>query len=116
MFEVSAQCVFSSISNYDSKIGCMLAAVLRVMCAFMMCAPGWFMGQDSYKSLIDQQNLFIQGCILSAITAAAVSSLAGIFNATTTVFVYDIYKTLRPNVLEDVLIFRARMFNIFLGN
>jgi len=113
--QVSAQCIFSAASVSDIKRGCMVAAVCRLVCAILLMLPGYLVGEIPYAELIQHQPYWIQGAILAAITAAAISSLAGIFNATTTIFIYDIYKKIRPTTPEQQLITTAKLMNLFLG-
>ncbi len=51
----------------------------------------------------------IRGLVVAGLLAALMSSLAGVFNASSTLFTMDFYARLRPNVSQERLVWMGRM-------
>jgi SSS family solute:Na+ symporter len=51
----------------------------------------------------------IRGIVVSGLLAALMSSLAGVFNASSTLFTMDFYSRLRPNASQDRLVWIGRV-------
>lgn len=54
----------------------------------------------------------IRGLAFAALVAAIVSSLASMINSTSTIFTIDIYRNLRPNSSDKVLVFIGRLVGV----
>jgi len=51
----------------------------------------------------------IRGLVVAGLLAALMSSLAGVFNASSTLFTMDFYSRLRPNVSQEQLVWMGRV-------
>jgi len=54
----------------------------------------------------------VRGIVVAGLLAALMSSLAGVFNASSTLFTIDFYSKLRPNVSQQQLIWMGRIATI----
>ena len=60
----------------------------------------------------------VRGIVVAGLLAALMSSLAGVFNASSTLFTMDFYSRLRPNVSQERLVWVGRMATtvmVFIG-
>ena len=97
----------------EAKKGMVFAAFLKILIPFIVCIPGVCafyiktqqpdmfaqlaggisVSDDAYPFLIRNFTpVFIKGLSFAALTAAVISSLASMFNSTSTIFTMDIYK------------------------
>lgn len=51
----------------------------------------------------------VRGIVVAGLLAALMSSLAGVFNASSTLFTMDFYSRLRPNATQDQLVWMGRV-------
>jgi SSS family solute:Na+ symporter len=51
----------------------------------------------------------VRGLVVAGLLSALMSSLAGVFNASSTLFTMDLYQKLRPNVSQHQLVWMGRM-------
>src|SRR5690606_40522258 len=51
----------------------------------------------------------VRGVVVAGLLAALMSSLAGVFNASSTLFTMDFYSRLRPNASQDRLVWIGRV-------
>ena len=124
----------------EAKKGMIFAAFLKILIPFIVCIPGvcaFYIMNGTYngESVIDQlPNLagsidrsddaypylirnftpvFVKGLSFAALAAAVISSLASMFNSTSTIFTMDIYKHyLDKNASEKKLVTVGRMTSI----
>ncbi len=60
----------------------------------------------------------VRGVVVAGLLAALMSSLAGVFNASSTLFTMDFYSRLRPNVTQERLVWMGRVATtvmVFIG-
>ena len=102
----------------EAKKGLIFAAFLKILIPFIVCIPGvcayliWndptlhaqlegegilhgiiTRSDDAYPFLIHNFTpIFVKGLSFAALTAAVISSLASMFNSTSTIFTMDVYK------------------------
>lgn len=73
------------------------------------------MSQAAFPLLV--QNVMpagVRGFVVAGLLAALMSSLAGVFNASSTLFTIDVYKKLNPNVGEKQLVWVGRVATLVL--
>ncbi|MBP5366661.1 MAG: sodium/solute symporter [Bacteroidales bacterium] len=119
----------------EAKKGLLFAAFLKILIPFIVCIPGvcayliWnhpeLAGQmdihgeitrsdDAYPFLIRNFTpVIVKGLSFAALTAAVISSLASMFNSTSTIFTMDIYKKfINKNASEKKLVGVGRMTSV----
>jgi SSS family solute:Na+ symporter len=122
----------------EAKKGMIFAAFLKILIPFIVCIPGvcafYIMNgdgaaleslrqtlaggiersDDAYPFLIRNFTpTFIKGLSFAALSAAVISSLASMFNSTSTLFTMDIYKQfINKNASESKLVNVGRMTSI----
>jgi transporter, SSS family len=121
----------------EARRGSIFAGLLKLLPVFIFIIPGLICyalaktGQvpELQQSLIDDQGNIIRdnaqqafpllvvnvlpqgvrGIVVAGLLAALMSSLAGVFNASSTLFTIDFYKRLRPNASERQLVWVGRV-------
>ncbi len=122
----------------EAKKGMVFAAVLKILIPFIVCIPGvcafYIMNadgealealrttlaggiersDDAYPFLIRNFTpVFVKGLSFAALSAAVISSLASMFNSTSTLFTMDIYKQfINKNASEKKLVSVGRLTSI----
>ena len=122
----------------EAKKGMIFAAFLKILIPFIVCIPGvcafYIMNgdgaalenlrqtlaggiersDDAYPFLIRNFTpTFVKGLSFAALSAAVISSLASMFNSTSTLFTMDIYKQfINKNASETKLVNVGRMTSI----
>ena len=122
----------------EAKKGMIFAAFLKILIPFIVCIPGvcafYIMNgdgaalenlrqtlaggiersDDAYPFLIRNFTpTFIKGLSFAALSAAVISSLASMFNSTSTLFTMDIYKQfINKNASEKKLVNVGRMTSV----
>jgi len=118
----------------EAKKGMIFAAFLKIMIPFIVCIPGvcafYIMTQkpelyaslageitrsdDAYPFLIRNFTpVVVKGLSFAALAAAVISSLASMFNSTSTIFTMDIYKQFfNKNASEKKLVNVGRMTSV----
>ncbi|MBQ8628982.1 MAG: sodium/solute symporter [Prevotella sp.] len=120
----------------EAKKGMIFAAFLKILIPFIVCIPGvcaYFImtspecadlkaslagsldrPDDAYPFLIRNFTpAFVKGLSFAAIAAAVISSLASMFNSTSTIFTMDIYKKFfNKNASEKKLVNVGRMTSL----
>lgn len=118
----------------EAKKGMIFAAFLKIMIPFIVCIPGvcafYIMTQkpelyaslageitrsdDAYPFLIRNFTpVVVKGLSFAALAAAVISSLASMFNSTSTIFTMDIYKQFfNKNASEKRLVNVGRMTSV----
>ncbi len=124
----------------EAKKGMVFAAVLKILIPFIVCIPGvcaFFImngsvdgipvleklpnlageitrSDDAYPYLIRNFTpVFVKGLSFAALAAAVISSLASMFNSTSTLFTMDIYKQfINKNASETKLVNVGRLTSI----
>ncbi|MBQ9202294.1 MAG: sodium/solute symporter [Bacteroidales bacterium] len=119
----------------EAKKGLIFAAFLKILIPFIVCIPGvcayliWndpelhgkidlagaiTRSDDAYPFLIRNFTpVFVKGLSFAALTAAVISSLASMFNSTSTIFTMDIYKKfLNKGASEQNLVKTGRLTSL----
>ena len=118
----------------EAKKGMIFAAFLKILIPFIVCIPGvcafYIMTQkpelyatlageitrsdDAYPFLIRNFTpVVVKGLSFAALAAAVISSLASMFNSTSTIFTMDIYKQfINKNASEKRLVNIGRMTSV----
>lgn len=124
----------------EAKKGMIFAAFLKILIPFIVCIPGvcafyimngHYNGQavvdllpnlageitrsdDAYPYLIRNFTpVFVKGLSFAALAAAVISSLASMFNSTSTIFTMDIYKHyINKNASESKLVTVGRLTSV----
>jgi SSS family solute:Na+ symporter len=118
----------------EAKKGMIFAAFLKILIPFIVCIPGvcayYIMSQkpELYQTLagsIDRSDdaypflvrnftpVFVKGLSFAALAAAVISSLASMFNSTSTIFTMDIYKQfINKNASEKKLVNVGRLTSV----
>ena len=118
----------------EAKKGMIFAAFLKIMIPFIVCIPGVCafyiktqqpdlfaqlaggisISDDAYPFLIRNFTpVFVKGLSFAALAAAVISSLASMFNSTSTIFTMDIYKQyINKNASEKSLVSVGRITSI----
>lgn len=118
----------------EAQKGMVFAAFLKILIPFIVCIPGvcafYIMKEqpemfatlaggiersdDAYPFLIRNFTpVFIKGLSFAALAAAVISSLASMFNSTSTIFTMDIYKQFfNKNASEKTLVNVGRLTSI----
>ncbi len=118
----------------EAKKGMIFAAFLKILIPFIVCIPGvcafYIMTQkpelyaslageitrsdDAYPFLIRNFTpVVVKGLSFAALAAAVISSLASMFNSTSTIFTMDIYKQFfNKNASEKRLVTVGRMTSV----
>nr|XP_005591826.2 sodium/glucose cotransporter 2 isoform X2 [Macaca fascicularis] len=87
------------------KAGCILCGYLKLTPMFLMVMPG-MISRILYPGL--------RGLMLAVMLAALMSSLASIFNSSSTLFTMDIYTRLRPSAGDRELLLVGRLWVVFI--
>lgn len=123
-------------SEREARRGSIFAAFLKLLPVFIFIIPGMICfalaksGQvDALQGLLDEngkavadkcQAAFplmvkhvlppgVRGAVVAGLLAALMSSLAGVFNASSTLFTMDLYQKLRPGVSQHQLVWMGRV-------
>lgn len=125
----------------EAKKGMIFAAFLKILIPFIVCIPGvcaFYIMNGSYEGTpvfellgeklagsIDRSDdaypylirnftpVFVKGLSFAALAAAVISSLASMFNSTSTIFTMDIYKQyLNKNASEKRLVTVGRLTSV----
>ncbi len=118
----------------EAKKGMIFAAFLKILIPFIVCIPGVCafyiktqqpdlfaqlaggisISDDAYPFLIRNFTpVFVKGLSFAALAAAVISSLASMFNSTSTIFTMDIYKQyINKNASEKSLVSVGRITSI----
>ncbi len=119
----------------EAKKGLIFAAFLKILIPFIVCIPGvcayliWndptlhnhidlagavTRSDDAYPFLIRNFTpVFVKGLSFAALTAAVISSLASMFNSTSTIFTMDIYKKfINKSATDHTLVKTGRLTSV----
>src|SRR5690606_876731 len=124
----------------EARRGTIFSAYLKLLPVFIFIVPGMIalalarMGTPGMETLVDAQGnpvtaaaqgafpMLVQnvlpaggrGLVVSGLLAALMSSLAGVFNASSTLFTMDFYRKLHPTATEWQLVWVGRMATVVL--
>ncbi len=124
--QVIVQRVLSAKDVANAKAGTVLAGFLKILPVFMLIVPG-MVARALYpqEMMADSNAAFptlivrllpsgLVGIMIAAMLAALMSSLASVFNSSSTIFTMDFYKRLRPDASEKQLVFVGRLATVFI--
>jgi SSS family solute:Na+ symporter len=124
--QVIVQRVLSAKDVANAKAGTVLAGFLKILPVFMLIVPG-MIARALYpqEMMADSNAAFptlvvrlmpagLQGVMVAAMLAALMSSLAAVFNSSSTIFTMDFYKKLKPNASEKQLVNVGRVATIIM--
>lgn len=131
------QRVLGAPNERQARRGAIAASFLKLLPVFIFIIPGMitFALAKSGQIAAIQQELFnvngellrdnaqkafpllvayvlpigVRGIVVAGLLAALMSSLAGVFNASSTLFTMDFYSRLRPNVTQQQLVWMGRV-------
>ncbi len=112
------QRVLSAKNINHARSGAILAGFLKILPVFILVLPGLIAaalfgtsGDEAYPTLVTSYLLpsGIKGVVVASLLAALMSSLASVFNSTSTLFTIDFYKKFRPESTEVELVLVGRL-------
>lgn len=124
--QVIVQRVLSAKDVGNAKAGTVLAGFLKILPVFMLIVPGMIaralypqeMAADSNSAfptlVVRLMPTGLQGVMVAAMLAALMSSLASVFNSSSTIFTMDFYKKYRPDAPEKQLVNVGRVATIIM--
>ncbi|MBL8205829.1 MAG: sodium:solute symporter [Blastocatellia bacterium] len=124
--QVIVQRVLSAKDIAHAKAGTIFAGFLKVLPVFMLIVPGMIaralypqeMATDSNAAfptlVVRLMPAGLQGVMVAAMLAALMSSLASVFNSSSTIFTMDFYKKFRPDASEKQLVNVGRVATVLM--
>jgi len=112
------QRVLSAKNINHARSGAILAGFLKILPVFILVLPGLIAaalfgttGDEAYPTLVTSYLLpsGLKGIVVASLLAALMSSLASVFNSTSTLFTIDFYKNFKPNSSEVELVLVGRL-------
>ena len=117
------QRVLAGRGEAEARRGTIFAGYLKLLPFFIFLIPGlvaFALAQSGRLELAEADQAFpalvgallpagVRGLVAGGLLAALMSSLAAVFNSSSTVFTMDIYKTLRPEASEARLVLVGRV-------
>jgi SSS family solute:Na+ symporter len=112
------QRVLSAKNINHARSGAIFAGFLKILPVFILILPGLIAaalfgtsGDEAYPTLVTSYLLpsGIKGIVVASLLAALMSSLASVFNSTSTLFTMDFYKHYRPDSSETELVLVGRL-------
>ena len=117
--QVIVQKTLSAKSLGHARAGTVFASALKILPVFILILPGliakalWpaeVTGDNAFPLLVE--NLLppgLRGLMIAALLAALMSSLSSVFNSCSTLITMDVYKKLRPDASERMLVHVGRV-------
>ena len=124
--QVIVQRVLSAKDVGHAKAGVVLAGFLKILPVFMLIFPGMIarglypaeMAANSNAAfptlVVRLMPAGLMGIMVAAMLAALMSSLASVFNSSSTIFTMDFYKKLKPDASERQLVFVGRIATVLM--
>ena len=117
------QRVIAGRGEREARHGTIFAGYLKLLPFFIFLVPGLIalaLAQSGRLDLAEADQAFpalvaallptgVRGLVAGGLLAALMSSLAAVFNSSSTIFTMDIYKTLRPDASERRLVHVGRI-------
>jgi hypothetical protein len=119
--QVIVQRVLAAKNEGHAKTGCIMAAFIKISVMFIFVMPGTIAGYLYPEEIARDSNIafpllvkelmppVLKGIMISAMLAAAMSSLASVFNSASTIFTMDIYKRIRKNSGQRELVLVGKL-------
>jgi SSS family solute:Na+ symporter len=124
--QVIVQRVLAAKDEGHAKGGAVLAGFLKILPVFMLVVPGMIaralypeeMSADSNSAfpllVIRLMPVGLVGLMVAAMLAALMSSLASVFNSSSTIFTMDFYRKVRPGAGERELVHVGRLATVIM--
>ena len=106
----------------EARRGCIFAGALKLLPVFIFILPGMicFVNEDQTVNRAAAQGAFpllvksvlpigVRGIVVAGLIAALMGSLAGTFNASSTLFTMDVYRRFKPNASQATLVWVGRL-------
>ena len=134
------QRVLGAPNQMEARRGTIAAAFLKLLPVFIFIIPGMIafaiaqqgispeiakelIGADGEVIRVNAQKAFpllvtqilpvgIRGVVVAGLLAALMSSLAGVFNASATLFTMDFYQRIKPDVTQEKLVWIGRIATV----
>ena len=113
------QRVLAAKNINHARSGAIFAGFLKILPVFILVLPGLVAavlfpgieGDEAYPMLVTSHLLpiGIKGIVIAALLAALMSSLASVFNSSSTLFTMDFYKNIKPSASENELVLVGRL-------
>ncbi|MGC9513984.1 MAG: sodium:solute symporter [Fidelibacterota bacterium] len=113
------QRVLSAKNINHARTGSIFAGFLKILPVFILVLPGLvaavmfpgIRGDEAYPTLVTSHLLpiGIKGIVIASLLAALMSSLASVFNSSSTLFTMDFYKNIKPKASENELVLVGRL-------
>ena len=117
------QRVLAAKNESEARRGTIFAAYLKLTPFFIFLIPGviaYALAKSGQLDLAEPDQAFpvmvatllpvgLRGLVAGGLVAALMSSLAAVFNSSSTLFTMDIYQKLRPDASERTLVFVGRV-------
>ncbi len=111
--QAMVQRVLGARSEAHARGGTMLAALLKITPVFVLVLPGIIAralysdvtGDNAYPIMVGRLlPSGLTGLMVAALMAALMSSLSAVFNSSSTLITFDVYRKLRPRASEAQLV------------
>jgi SSS family solute:Na+ symporter len=124
--QVIVQRVLAAKDVGHARAGTVLAGFLKILPVFMLIVPGMTaralfpeeMEADSNSAfpimVVRLMPPGLQGVLIAAMLAALMSSLASVFNSSSTIFTMDFYRKFKPAASERELVFTGRLATVIM--
>ncbi|HEY7510221.1 MAG TPA: sodium:solute symporter [Vicinamibacteria bacterium] len=124
--QVIVQRVLAAKDEGHARAGTVLAAFLKILPVFMLVVPGMIaralypeeMAADSNAAfpllVVRLMPLGLVGLMIASMLAALMSSLASVFNSSSTIFTMDFYRKVRPSASERELVNVGRVATLIM--
>jgi len=112
------QRVLSARNITHAQSGTIFAGFLKILPVFILVMPGIIAralypditGDQAYPVLVTRLlPIGLKGIVIASLLAALMSSLASVFNSSSTLFTIDVYKKLKPDASERHLVYIGRL-------
>lgn len=117
--QVIIQRVLSARNAQQARRGTILAGFFKILPVFILILPGMIAlalfpgtkGDEAYPTLVISYLLpsGVRGIVVTSLLAAMMSSLASVFNSSSTMLTMDFYKHYRPNASDHELVLIGRL-------
>jgi len=134
------QRALGAANEREARRGSIFAAFLKLLPVFMFIIPGMICfalaikGTPGLETLVDDNKqavavecqaafplmvkhvlpIGVKGIVVAGLLSALMSSLAGVFNASSTLFTMDLYQKFKPNASQKQLVWIGRMATVFM--
>ncbi len=122
--QVIVQRVLAAHNIQQARRGSILAGFLKILPVFILILPGMIAlalfpgtkGDEAYPTMVISYLLpsGVRGIVVAGMLAAMMSSLASVFNSSSTMLTMDVYKHYRPDASDHELVLIGRLTTTFM--